>query len=169
MLLKELEIHLREEIEPQIESGTNPQQAFENSVQQVGHADELKGEFKKIGDVTLMAFILGFCCEHVPERARPRMANCDETRGSRRFGGAQEVRLLLRRGFSAPDLRRRKAGRLGMAGVFRTGREFGRGCARGPVVAEAMTGQRALSTRVAPRGFFLLNSCFFLFVGFFAA
>jgi hypothetical protein len=38
---------LREEIERQIESGTNPQQAFKNSVRQIGHADELKGEFKK--------------------------------------------------------------------------------------------------------------------------
>src|SRR5271155_3701796 len=46
--LEELEIHLREEIERQMNSGTNPQQAFENSVQQMGHADELKGEFKKI-------------------------------------------------------------------------------------------------------------------------
>jgi hypothetical protein len=46
--LEELEIHLREEIERQMKSGTNPQQAFENSVQQIGHADELKGEFKKI-------------------------------------------------------------------------------------------------------------------------
>src|SRR5476651_655166 len=46
--LEELEIHLREEIERQMKSGTNPQQAFENSVQQMGHADELKGEFKKI-------------------------------------------------------------------------------------------------------------------------
>ena len=31
-----------------MKSGTNPQQAFENSVQRIGHADELKGEFKKI-------------------------------------------------------------------------------------------------------------------------
>src|SRR5580693_1072763 len=46
--LDELEIHLREEIERQIESGTNPQQAFENSVRQIGPAGELKGEFKKI-------------------------------------------------------------------------------------------------------------------------
>jgi hypothetical protein len=47
--LEELEIHLREEIERQMTSGTDPQQAFENSVQQMGHADELKGEFKKLG------------------------------------------------------------------------------------------------------------------------
>ena len=46
--LEELEIHVREEIERQMKSGTNPQQAFENSVQQIGHADELTGEFKKI-------------------------------------------------------------------------------------------------------------------------
>ena len=46
--LEELEIHLREDIEKQIQSGTNPQQAFESSVQQIGHADELEAEFKKI-------------------------------------------------------------------------------------------------------------------------
>src|ERR1700693_300676 len=50
--LEELEIHLREEIERQMKSGTNPQQAFENSVQQIGHADELEGEFKKICGTT---------------------------------------------------------------------------------------------------------------------
>jgi hypothetical protein len=46
--LEELEIHLREEIEQQIKPGTNPQQAFENSVQRIGHANDLKSEFKKI-------------------------------------------------------------------------------------------------------------------------
>ena len=50
--LEELEIHLREEIEQQMKSGTIPQQAFENSVERIGHADELKGEFKKIGGTT---------------------------------------------------------------------------------------------------------------------
>jgi hypothetical protein len=45
--LEELEIHLREEIEQQLKSGSNPQQAFENSVRRIGHADELKSEFKK--------------------------------------------------------------------------------------------------------------------------
>ncbi len=47
--LEELEIHLREDIERQMELGTTPQLAFENSVQQIGHASELKGEFKKVG------------------------------------------------------------------------------------------------------------------------
>ena len=45
--LDELESHLRDDVEQQMKSGTNPQQAFENSVQRIGHADELKGEFKK--------------------------------------------------------------------------------------------------------------------------
>jgi hypothetical protein len=45
--LEELEIHLREDIEQQMKSGTDPQQAFEKSVQRIGHADELKSEFKK--------------------------------------------------------------------------------------------------------------------------
>jgi hypothetical protein len=50
--LEELEIHLREDIERQMASGRNSRQAFENSVQRIGHADELKGEFKKIGGTT---------------------------------------------------------------------------------------------------------------------
>jgi hypothetical protein len=45
--LDELEGHLRDDLERQIKSGINPQAAFENSVQQMGHAGELKGEFKK--------------------------------------------------------------------------------------------------------------------------
>jgi hypothetical protein len=45
--LEELESHLREDIGQQIQSGTNPQQAFENSVQRIGRANDLKGEFKK--------------------------------------------------------------------------------------------------------------------------
>jgi hypothetical protein len=48
--LKELESHLREEIERQMKSGTSPQQAFENSVQQIGCAGELKTEFNKTRD-----------------------------------------------------------------------------------------------------------------------
>jgi len=47
--LEELEIHLREEIEGQMETGAHPQQAFENSVREMGQADALKGEFKKVG------------------------------------------------------------------------------------------------------------------------
>jgi hypothetical protein len=46
--LEELESHLREDVEQQMQSGLRAQQAFENSVQRIGHADELKSEFKKI-------------------------------------------------------------------------------------------------------------------------
>jgi hypothetical protein len=45
--LEELEIHLRDDVEQQMQSGLNAQQAFENSVQRIGHANDLKGEFKK--------------------------------------------------------------------------------------------------------------------------
>jgi len=45
--LEELEIHLREDMEAQAQSGLNAQQAFENSVQRIGQADELKREFRK--------------------------------------------------------------------------------------------------------------------------
>jgi hypothetical protein len=48
--LDELEVHLREEIEQQIKSGLNEQNAFEISVQQIGQANSLKTEFTKIGE-----------------------------------------------------------------------------------------------------------------------
>jgi hypothetical protein len=45
--LDELEIHLREEIERQMKSRLDEQKAFENSVQRIGSAGELKNEFEK--------------------------------------------------------------------------------------------------------------------------
>jgi hypothetical protein len=46
--LDELEIHLREEIERQVKSGTSEQNAFELSTQQIGTAAMMKNEFEKI-------------------------------------------------------------------------------------------------------------------------
>jgi hypothetical protein len=46
--LEELEIHLREEIERQTISGLSAQQAFGIAVKKIGHALELKREFKKV-------------------------------------------------------------------------------------------------------------------------
>jgi hypothetical protein len=43
--LEELETHLREEIERQMQSGVSGQQAFESSASQVGQAEVLKKEF----------------------------------------------------------------------------------------------------------------------------
>jgi len=48
--LDELENHLREDVGQQIQLGISPQQAFENSVRQIGCADELKTEFNKTRD-----------------------------------------------------------------------------------------------------------------------
>ncbi len=45
--LEELEIHLREEIEQQIKSGLDEQNAFGISVQQMGQPEMLNREFKK--------------------------------------------------------------------------------------------------------------------------
>src|SRR5208282_763939 len=47
--LEELEIHLREDIAQQMQSGLSAQQAFGIAVKKIGHAPELKREFKKIG------------------------------------------------------------------------------------------------------------------------
>jgi hypothetical protein len=51
--LEELEIHLREEIEQQMKSGLDGQQAFEISVRQVGKPKMLKREFN-ISERTFM-------------------------------------------------------------------------------------------------------------------
>jgi hypothetical protein len=47
--LDELEIHLREDVEQQMQSGINAQQAFEIAVAGIGQADALKTEFAKAG------------------------------------------------------------------------------------------------------------------------
>jgi hypothetical protein len=46
--LEELEIHLRDEIERQMKSGLDEQNAFEVSAQKIGEARSVKIEFKKI-------------------------------------------------------------------------------------------------------------------------
>jgi Family of unknown function (DUF5808) len=48
MPLEELEGHLREDIKKQMQSGASVQRAFEVAVQRIGHADELKSEFKQL-------------------------------------------------------------------------------------------------------------------------
>jgi hypothetical protein len=47
--LEELEIHLREDIAQQMQSGLSAQQAFGIAVKTIGQAPELKREFKKAG------------------------------------------------------------------------------------------------------------------------
>jgi hypothetical protein len=47
-VLGELESHLREEAERQIELGLPPQDAFETAVQRIGEAEALNHEFKKV-------------------------------------------------------------------------------------------------------------------------
>jgi hypothetical protein len=45
--LKELETHLRDDVEHQIRSGLSVEQAFDSAIQQLGSANKLKGEFAK--------------------------------------------------------------------------------------------------------------------------
>src|SRR5690242_12097655 len=49
VLLEELESHLRDDIDRQIQSGLNPQKAFAIAVEQLGGANILKNEFVKAG------------------------------------------------------------------------------------------------------------------------
>jgi hypothetical protein len=46
--LKELELHLREEMERQVGKGMDAQQAFEEATKSIGEAKTLKAEFKKL-------------------------------------------------------------------------------------------------------------------------
>src|ERR1700733_1790691 len=46
--LEELEIHLREEIERQMNSGFSEQEVFNSAVQKIGQGKVLKNEFKKM-------------------------------------------------------------------------------------------------------------------------
>jgi cation transport ATPase len=56
--LEELESHLREEIQEQIQSGVTGQQAFEVSVIRIGEAALVKDEFKKIETTRIMKKII---------------------------------------------------------------------------------------------------------------
>lgn len=61
--LKELEIHLRDDVEHRIRSGLSMEQAFDGAVQQLGSANELKGEFVKAAGLKHRHYIyrwLGF-------------------------------------------------------------------------------------------------------------
>jgi hypothetical protein len=51
-LLDELESHLRDDLERQIQSGLNAQEAFETAVRQLGQPAALKNEFAKVGPAT---------------------------------------------------------------------------------------------------------------------
>jgi hypothetical protein len=48
--LNELESHLRDDVEEQVKSGLNEQQAFEGAVQRIGRAVALRNEFTKIDE-----------------------------------------------------------------------------------------------------------------------
>ena len=47
--LNELEIHLRDDVDQQIQSGLNAQQAFDSAVQRMGQIERLNAEFRKLG------------------------------------------------------------------------------------------------------------------------
>jgi uncharacterized membrane protein YqjE len=53
--LEELEAHLREDIERRMKSGINAQQACEIAIQEMGKANMLKNEFKKLDRTTKAA------------------------------------------------------------------------------------------------------------------
>jgi len=67
--LDELESHLRDDIETQMRSGADTQQAFEAAVRRIGQAGRLRTEFEKAGETRrarerklMCAVIVGFAC-----------------------------------------------------------------------------------------------------------
>ena len=61
--LKELETHLRDDVEHQIRSGLSVEQAFDSAVQQLGSANTLKAEFAKTAGLKRRHYVyrgLGF-------------------------------------------------------------------------------------------------------------
>ncbi len=61
--LKELQTHLRDDVEHQIRSGLSVEQAFDTAVQQLGSASELKAEFAKTAGLKRRHYVyrgLGF-------------------------------------------------------------------------------------------------------------
>lgn len=63
-LLEELESHLREDVERQVRSGLDGQQAFESAVRRMGRFDALKAEFAKAGGAgeVQLGKLLGIAC-----------------------------------------------------------------------------------------------------------
>ena len=61
--LDELEGHLREEISQQIKAGLNAEAAFKCAAQNIGNADALRNEFKKVrrAPVVLERLMIGIC------------------------------------------------------------------------------------------------------------
>ena len=55
--LRELESHLREEIEQQMKSGLSEERAFETAAQQIGRPNAIRKEFKKV-ERTLMKRVM---------------------------------------------------------------------------------------------------------------
>src|SRR4051812_29593323 len=63
-ILDELESHLREEIDQEIQSGVGPQQAFDDAVHRLGEANALRKELKKAGAIpptSRQAFLRKLC------------------------------------------------------------------------------------------------------------
>ena len=63
-VLDELENHLREDIERQMQSGAEAQQAFEQAAQRLGNGHTLKPEFAKVGSLkeALQGKVIGMAC-----------------------------------------------------------------------------------------------------------
>ena len=69
--LDELESHLRDDIERQMRSGSDAEQAFAAAVQRIGRANILKSEFEKIGGTTWA--LIGLCALTMLLAARIRL------------------------------------------------------------------------------------------------
>jgi hypothetical protein len=92
--LDELESHLREDIQQQIQAGLTTQRAFESAVERIGGAQVLKGEFAKVSRRTgflgmLKGFLMGTRGPELP----PLIAFTAEAQQSLQLARAEAPRL----------------------------------------------------------------------------
>ncbi len=108
-VLNELESHVRDEIERQVQAGLTAQEAFENAVETIGSADALKNEFAKVSGPrskflqALKGFIFGWRPASLPSSSAftasaqltLELARAEAPRLNHDFVGTEHVLLGL--------------------------------------------------------------------------
>jgi len=92
--LDELESHLREDIQQQIQAGLTTQRAFENAVERIGGPQALKGEFAKVSRRTgILGMLKGFLMGTRGSELPPLVAFTADAQQSLQIARAEAPRL----------------------------------------------------------------------------
>lgn len=92
--LDELESHLREDIQQQIQAGLTTQRAFESAVERIGGPQVLKGEFAKVSRRTgILGMLKGFLTGARGPELPPLVAFTAEAQQSLQLARAEAPRL----------------------------------------------------------------------------